>query len=106
MSYNNGYGGGGYSNGQGGYDRGRGRRGMPASQLSFSYGGKLTPTIDDRPRGRGGGGGHRDSGRHPLPETTQTRFQKMVIKLGDEEVCTLPFSTLVNNEADRWLKGL
>ncbi|KAK8870013.1 hypothetical protein IAR55_000583 [Kwoniella newhampshirensis] len=69
--------GGGYGGGGGGYG-GRGRGG----------GG---PRRDDRrgpSRGRGGysggGGGGRDS-RPPIPENSNNRLKKMVIKLGDDE---------------------
>ncbi|WWD15707.1 hypothetical protein CI109_100129 [Kwoniella shandongensis] len=102
MSYQNGYnglpmnptgyggggggGGGGYGGGDygGGYGGGRGRGG----------GGGGGFRRDDRrgpPRGRGGwsgggggGGGGRDT-RPPIPENSNNRLKKMVIKLGDDE---------------------
>lgn len=83
------YGGGGYGGGRGrgggggGY-RG-GRRGMRPHFASYTE-----LMTDDRGGGghnggRGGGGGGRANDRS-LPESTNVRFRKMVIRLGDEEV--------------------
>ncbi|WVF72372.1 hypothetical protein IAT40_007187 [Kwoniella sp. CBS 6097] len=90
MSYHNGlpqspgYGagfGGGYGGGGGGYNGGGGYGGGGR--------GRGTPRRDDRRGGRGrggygGGGGGRDS-RPPIPENSNARMRKMVIKLGDDD---------------------
>lgn len=69
----------------GGRGRGRGRGAFcysmkaPLSKLIFSF-------IDERRGGGRGRGGH-GGGRAPVPETSDNRLRKMVIKLGDDEVC-------------------
>ena len=50
----------------------------PLSKLIFSF-------IDERRGGGRGRGGH-GGGRAPVPETSDNRLRKMVIKLGDDEV--------------------
>lgn len=69
----------------GGRGRGRGRGRFCCSLRPLS---KTDFFFTDERRGSGRGRGGHGGGRAPAPETSDNRLRKMVIKLGDDEVCS------------------
>lgn len=70
----------------GGRGRGRGR-GRFCCSLRWPIS-KTDCFFTDERRGGGRGRGGHGGGRAPAPETSDNRLRKMVIKLGDDEVCS------------------
>ncbi|ODN84817.1 hypothetical protein L202_00685 [Cryptococcus amylolentus CBS 6039] len=88
MSFNNGYGqmpGMGFGGGNGGNFGGGGFGGGYGGNFGSPGGRGRGRRDNNRGGGRGRGGGGHGGGRPPVPETSDNRLRKMVIKLGDDE---------------------